>query len=130
MKRTPVGLTFAVAFCLAVLARAADAPPAIDLWPGKVPGETPKTGEEKFSGKAGSRNLTNVTKPTITVFRPAKETNTGAAVGPHVLLDLAQPGFDSLIACLGGEFDFLNQRQLLAANGAGIKAVAEHERPT
>jgi acetyl esterase/lipase len=81
MKRITVVAALAAMFGLAGTHRAADDKPAVlDLWPGKVPGETGKAAEEKITGKAGSRNLTDVTKPTITVFRPAKEKNTGAAV--------------------------------------------------
>jgi acetyl esterase/lipase len=74
-------------------------PPAIPLWPGEAPGETGSIGEEKDtttpkSGKvAGQRviRLGNVSKPTITVYRPAKEKETGTAVvvcpggGYHIL---------------------------------------------
>ncbi|HMC11325.1 MAG TPA: alpha/beta hydrolase, partial [Pirellulaceae bacterium] len=52
----------------------------VDLWPGNVPGETPGIGEETTTGNRGSRQVTNVTKPTLSVFRPAKEQNTGVAV--------------------------------------------------
>jgi acetyl esterase/lipase len=45
-----------------------------------VPGETKEIAAEKISGKPGSRNLTNVSKPTITVYRPAPEKNTGVAI--------------------------------------------------
>jgi len=71
---------------------AADAPPLIvPLWPGKVPDDDAATiGAEKvfelvIKGKphtiAGqpTKWVTNVTKPTLTVYRPAKNT-TGAAV--------------------------------------------------
>ncbi len=77
MKRTPLSL--AVLLALAGAARAADKPLVLDLWPGKPPGEVPAD-EEKITGRPGSRNLTNVRRPTITVYRPAKEKDTGAAV--------------------------------------------------
>ena len=48
------------------------------------PGETGKIGEEKSTLQpAGKKTITvisNVTRPTLTVFRPAKEKDTGAAV--------------------------------------------------
>src|SRR5262249_56547621 len=54
------------------------------VWPGKVPGETGSVGEEKFleqkPGEKPVKRLTNVSKPTLTVFRPAKDKDTGAAV--------------------------------------------------
>lgn len=66
----------------------AAAPPAFDLWPATVPGETNALGEEKDMTKdsdgliAGRRliRLGNVSKPTLTVYRPSKEKDTGAAV--------------------------------------------------
>lgn len=70
----------------------ADDPLVIDVWPGKPADDDASTiGEEKFrelivDGKpymvAGTptRWITNVTKPTLTVYRPAKEKNTGTAM--------------------------------------------------
>src|SRR5262245_25788351 len=55
-------------------------PLIVDLWPGQVPGETGQVGAETVTGNPGARQVTNVTKPTLSVFRPAKEQNTGAAV--------------------------------------------------
>jgi acetyl esterase/lipase len=73
-------------FCCCLLvagaARAADAPKplVLDVWPGKPPGEAGPAGEEIIKGKQGSRSVTNVSRPTLTVFRPAKDKDTGAAV--------------------------------------------------
>ena len=55
------------------------------LWPGVAPGEKGDIGEEKQTPGKYPRGrdlimVTNVTKPTITVFRPAADKNTGAAV--------------------------------------------------
>jgi len=55
-------------------------PVVIDLWPGKVPGESTDIGEEKISGNPGGRRVENVSRPTLSVFRSAKEQNTGVAV--------------------------------------------------
>jgi acetyl esterase/lipase len=66
-------------------------PLVVDLWPGKPPGDVGITGEEKFielmvNGKpyqVGGRPtkwLTNVSKPTLTVYRPAKDKDTGTAM--------------------------------------------------
>jgi acetyl esterase/lipase len=64
----------------------------LDVWPGKPPGEVGNIGEEKFWDKrpdgkpipdvAGKpvKWLTNVSKPTITLYRPAKNRDTGAAM--------------------------------------------------
>jgi acetyl esterase/lipase len=65
--------------CLGLPVSAAE-PLMVDLWPGNVPGETAGIGEETTTGNRGSRQVTNVTKPTLSVFRPAKQQNTGAAV--------------------------------------------------
>jgi acetyl esterase/lipase len=71
---------------------AADKPLVIDIWPGKAPDDDAnKIGEEKFfelkikgephkvAGKP-TKWLTNVTKPTLTIYRPAKEKDTGVAM--------------------------------------------------
>jgi acetyl esterase/lipase len=60
-------------------------PLVLDVWPGKVPGEKGPIDAEKFlepnpKDKKPVKRLTNVSKPTITVFRPAKDRDTGAAV--------------------------------------------------
>jgi acetyl esterase/lipase len=63
---------------------AADGPAVLELWPGPVPGEKgdlgPETEVETKPGQRQVKRLTNVSKPTLTVFRPAKEKDTGAAV--------------------------------------------------
>ena len=59
--------------------RASD-PLLVDLWPGKAPGETAASGEEKLTGDVGSRRLTDVSKPTLTIYRPDKDKDTGTAV--------------------------------------------------
>lgn len=68
--------------------KAADEPTALPVWPNKPPGETEAVGQEKDITKekdhlvAGKRviRLGNVSKPTITLYRPAKEKDTGTAV--------------------------------------------------
>ncbi|HEX8910901.1 MAG TPA: alpha/beta hydrolase [Humisphaera sp.] len=54
----------------------------IDLWPaGKVPGEAADIGPEKATEKNGAiTSLTNVSKPTISVYPAPKDHNTGLAV--------------------------------------------------
>jgi len=63
---------------------AADPPVVIDVWLAKAPGEKGDIGEEKFldqkPGEKPVKRLTNVTRPTLTIFRPAKDKDTGAAV--------------------------------------------------
>src|SRR5450755_4489060 len=66
-------------------------PLVIDLWPGKVPDETgdigtkkvhmsPKLTRKEVEVTDSTRLVTNVSKPTITIYRPAKEKDTGAAI--------------------------------------------------
>jgi gluconolactonase len=65
------------------LTRAADPPPTLDLWPGAVPGEKGNVPEEKLTQPVPNgpiKSVTNVSKPTLTVYRPAKDRDTGAAV--------------------------------------------------
>jgi acetyl esterase/lipase len=68
---------------LAGSSRAAKPPEPISLWPKGAPGEKGDIGEEKHLPlKAGDTTIriTDVTRPTITVFRPPAEKDTGAAV--------------------------------------------------
>jgi acetyl esterase/lipase len=62
----------------------AEKPLTVDVWPGKAPGETGDVGEEKLQesrpGEFAVKRLTNVSHPTLTVFRPEKDRDTGAAV--------------------------------------------------
>jgi acetyl esterase/lipase len=68
--------------------QAAQQPEPIPLWPGAAPGEKGDIGEEKDTTKDEPNvppsqriiRLGNVSRPTITVFRPRKEQDTGAAV--------------------------------------------------
>src|SRR3989441_10409247 len=63
----------------------------VELWPGKPPDEIGKIGDEyvRMSPRLDrkqvevtepTRMITNVTKPTITIYRPAKDKDTGAAM--------------------------------------------------
>jgi acetyl esterase/lipase len=65
-------------------ARADGAPAVVELWPGRVPGETKAVGEEKVvpskPEELCQKKVTNVSRPTLTVYRPLKEKDTGAAV--------------------------------------------------
>jgi acetyl esterase/lipase len=81
--------SLALTVALAAVGRSADKPIVIDLWPGPVPGVTAASGDEKLTGKQGSRQLTNVTKPTITVYRaptPKAPDGKEPAPGPAVLI--------------------------------------------
>jgi acetyl esterase/lipase len=74
---------------------AAEKPLTIDLWPGKPPGEKGEIGPEKVTeskpGEKPVKAIGNITHPTLTLFKPAHEKDTGAAVviapggGYHIL---------------------------------------------
>src|SRR6476646_8087850 len=79
--------------CLATVgpAAAGDKPAVVELWPGKVPDEagpigaeyvrmSPKLDRKQVEVTASTRMVTNVTRPTITVHRPARDKDTGTAV--------------------------------------------------
>ncbi|HEV3340655.1 MAG TPA: amidohydrolase family protein [Pirellulales bacterium] len=61
-------------------------PLIVDVWPGKTPGDAGIAGQESTRTYesaiiAGPTKLiTNVTRPTLTVYRPAKEKNAGTAM--------------------------------------------------
>jgi acetyl esterase/lipase len=65
-------------------AGAADTPRTVAVWPGKPPGEMGEIGAERIldvkPGEKPIKRLTNVSKPTLTIFRPPREKDTGAAV--------------------------------------------------
>lgn len=68
------------------LAALAAEPLVIDLWPGKPPGdvgiegnETTRLYESKLLG-GPTRLVTNVTRPSLTIYRPPRELNTGTAM--------------------------------------------------
>lgn len=89
--RTALALAAVIWACVAGSAMAADNPQVVELWPGKVPDENGDIGEEyvRMSPKSErkqvevtepTRMVTNVTKPSLTIFRPAKEMDSGTAV--------------------------------------------------
>jgi acetyl esterase/lipase len=81
-RRLILSSVAAVLFATATVA--ADKPPVIDVWPGKPPAEKGGIGEETAKMQKGPRGeikvISNVTKPTLMVFLPPKDKNTGAAV--------------------------------------------------
>lgn len=101
MKSPLLGLAIIVLLATFISSHcpAAESPKPIELWPNGAPGEKGDLGEEKDTTKptdnlvAGKRliRLGNVSKPTITVYRPPADSNTGAAVlvapggGYHIL---------------------------------------------
>src|SRR5437868_847843 len=92
MTRVVAAMSLVGCLCLAWPAAAADKPLVVDVWPaGKVPEEAGDIGAEKslMSPKLDrkqvevtepTRMVTNVSRPTLTVYRPAKAKDTGTAV--------------------------------------------------
>jgi acetyl esterase/lipase len=77
--------------CAACSVLAAEEPLAVELWPGSVPEEAGEIGAEtivmspqldrkQVEVTESTRMVTNVTIPTITICRPAKDKNTGTAM--------------------------------------------------
>jgi acetyl esterase/lipase len=60
--------------------KASEKPQTLDVWPGKAPGEKGDLGPEKAERTKSVTRITNVSRPTLTVYRPAKVKDTGAAV--------------------------------------------------
>jgi acetyl esterase/lipase len=91
MKRTTRAVALLTWLCLAWPAVGADKPLVVPLWPGKAPDEAGDIGPEKVrlsprltrkevEVTEPTRLVTNVSKPTITVYRPAKDKDTGTAI--------------------------------------------------
>src|SRR5437763_1683366 len=77
--------------CLLTASAAADDPVVVPLWPGKPPDETadigpetvrmsPKLERKQVEVTESTKMITNVTKPTLTIYRPAKNKDTGTAM--------------------------------------------------
>jgi acetyl esterase/lipase len=91
MKRIAAAVSLLAWLCVAWPAVGADKPMVVELWPGKAPDETGGIGPEKvhmspkFTRKEvevtePTRLVTNVSKPTITIYRPARDKDTGTAI--------------------------------------------------
>jgi acetyl esterase/lipase len=88
-------LTFASLLILAPLLAAADEPPVVMLWPNGAPGSASQAGDEII---LKTDHVTNIHHPSLTVFLPAKDKNTGAAViiapgGSHEFLWINYEGY-------------------------------------
>ncbi len=84
MKRS-VSWVFLMGLGLAAAVQASDNPLVLPLWPGKAAGDYGTIGPERVRDPSDSPTktakwITNVTKPTISVFRPAKDKNTRVAM--------------------------------------------------
>src|SRR5438132_1804502 len=82
---------FLIWICQAWPAAGADKPLVVNLWPGKAPDETgtigaervrmsPKLDRKQVEVTEPTRMVTNVTRPTITIYRPTKNKANGTAV--------------------------------------------------
>ena len=73
---------FRTVFAVIWITSAAAAQDVIPLYPGTPPGSTPETYPEKqyFSKAWNTQVVSNVTKPTLTVFKPAPESRNGTAI--------------------------------------------------
>jgi acetyl esterase/lipase len=84
MKPVLILLMLNLVFAIPTAAAAAEKPATVDLWPDKPPGENGEIGEEKLleskPGETRVKRLTNVTHPTLAIYKPAKDIDTGAAV--------------------------------------------------
>ncbi len=91
MRRLASRLLIIAGLCTGGPVLAQDKPLVVELWPGQVPDEVGNIGEEKvvMSPKLDrkqvevtepTRMVTNVSRPTITIYRPAKDKDTGTAV--------------------------------------------------
>jgi acetyl esterase/lipase len=90
MQRIASALALIAALIVAWSAAAAE-PLVVEVWPGKVPDESGNIGAERvrFPQKIDpkqvevaepTRLITDVTKPAITIYRPAADKNTGTAM--------------------------------------------------
>jgi acetyl esterase/lipase len=91
MMRLAAMVSLVVAVCMYHSAFGADNPQVVQLWPGTPPHEPGTIGEEmsRMSPKLdrkqvevteSTRLITNVTRPTLTIYRPAKAKDTGTAI--------------------------------------------------
>ena len=81
MRAMALGLMLALGVSATVRADDAAKPMVIDLWPGAAPGETGTIGEEKQTKKNETvTSITNVTKPTMSVYRAAAPLNGGVII--------------------------------------------------
>jgi acetyl esterase/lipase len=80
MRLLPFALILLVAARLAPDRQEASSPLVVDLWPGKPPGDPDGIEEKSTPGEKGPKRVDGVAKPTIAVYKPAKDKDTGAAI--------------------------------------------------
>jgi acetyl esterase/lipase len=95
-----ISVPLASLLLVSLLTAASTEPPVVYLWPNGAPGSEGKTGEEKVQVQAaGDHVISNVHKPSITVFLPSKETATGVGIviapgGGHSTLWVDHEGYN------------------------------------
>jgi len=96
-----MGMRTATSILFFALTAAAADPPVVLLWPSGAPGSEGKTAEEsvRVTAPGGDHVVSSVHKPSITVYLPAKEKATGAAVviapgGGHNSLWMDHEGYN------------------------------------
>src|ERR1700722_6274362 len=91
MKRIALLVCLVAWSCLSGPAQGADKPTVVKLWPGKAPEEpgdigpekgrmSPKLTRKQVEVTQQTRLVTNVSKPTLSIYRPAKDKDTGTAI--------------------------------------------------
>jgi acetyl esterase/lipase len=91
MWRIAATASLILGLCLTVPVVGADPPLVVELWPGPAPEEpgtigaervrmSPKLDRKQVEVTAPTRLITNVTKPTLTIYRPAAAKDNGTAV--------------------------------------------------
>jgi acetyl esterase/lipase len=99
-NRRQSSASLAVALCVLALLGAAAEQNVVLLWPNGAPGSEGKTAPEKVRlTPDGEHVISSVHQPSLTVYLPAKEMATGAAVviapgGSHVELWVDHEGYD------------------------------------
>jgi acetyl esterase/lipase len=95
MKIVPSRASFILLLLISLSAQADESPLTLNVWPGKPPGDSSQIGKEDWQGK----KVTNVTEPTLAMYRPAKDKDTGVAVivcpgGGYKVLMMSYEGED------------------------------------
>ncbi|MSU80478.1 MAG: alpha/beta hydrolase [Gemmataceae bacterium] len=91
MMRMPLPVLLVALLFIVPSATAGEKPTVIDIWPGKAPDEPGTIGPEKVLMSLKNtpkqveiteptRLISNVTRPTLTIYRPAKDKDTGTAM--------------------------------------------------
>jgi acetyl esterase/lipase len=78
-----LGMTLVLGFAATLRAAEPPAPVTTDLWPAQPPGDSKPIAEEKVTRKSADApitGITNISKPTLTIYQPEPGKATGAAI--------------------------------------------------